>query len=340
MKRTLPPSDTHVIDGLKNAYGIDVTTLTRLSLGADIDALTYKAHAHDGSFYFVKLKQNHDHGISTHILALLRQSGLQQIIPLLPTVTGAPAQTLGDWTMTISPFIEGTNGFSRDLTKAQWHTLGEIMKKIHQIDVPHSLQSLMRREVYAPTWREAVRSLYSLMEAAPKGDAIAVNLLIFMKKHKDTLHRLVNRAEKLAEKSQKQSLESVLCHTDIHAGNILIDQNDTLYVVDWDAPMMAPKERDLMFIGGGVGNIWNKADEEKWFYQGYGKAPINQTLLAYYRHERILEDIAIYGQQLLLKDEGGSERTTWYTDFIAQFAPHGVVDIAFKTDDALNFQGS
>ncbi len=32
---------------------------------------------------------------------------------------------------------------------------------------------------------------------------------------------------------------------------MLIDANDALYIVDWDNPILAPKERDLMFIGGG-----------------------------------------------------------------------------------------
>lgn len=31
---------------------------------------------------------------------------------------------------------------------------------------------------------------------------------------------------------------------------------------------MAPKERNLMFIGGGVANVWNNPREEKFFYKG------------------------------------------------------------------------
>ena len=95
---------------------------------------------------------------------------------------------------------------------------------------------------------------------------------------------------------------------------------------------MAPKERDLMFIGGGVANFWNKPYEEAIFYQGYGKTDINRTLLAYYRHERIVEDIALYGQKLLLTSDGGEERLEMYNHFIAMFEPRGVVEIAFKTD--------
>ena len=148
-----------------------------------------------------------------------------------------------------------------------------------------------------------------------------------------TIHRLVDRAEQLGKQIQDQLQEFVLCHSDIHGGNVLMDGNDIIYMVDWDDPIMAPKERDLMFIGGGVANIWNRPHEEKYFYKGYGKTEINRTILAYYRHERIVEDIALYGQQLLLTSVGN--RIESYKHFIAQFEPQGVVDIAFETDESL-----
>ena len=148
-----------------------------------------------------------------------------------------------------------------------------------------------------------------------------------------TIHRLVDRAEQLGKQIQEQLPEFVLCHSDIHGGNVLMDGNDIIYMVDWDDPIMAPKERDLMFIGGGVANIWNRPHEEKYFYKGYGKTEINRTILAYYRHERIVEDIALYGQQLLLTSVGN--RIESYKHFIAQFEPQGVVDIAFETDESL-----
>ncbi len=68
--------------------------------------------------------------------------------------------------------------------------------------------------------------------------------------NEDEIHRLVDGAEQLAQMLQNDSHSCVLCHSDIHAGNVLIDQSNAIYIVDWDAPIMAPKERDLMFIGG------------------------------------------------------------------------------------------
>jgi len=91
-----------------------------------------------------------------------------------------------------------------------------------------------------------------------------------------------------------------------------------------------------MFIGGGVANVWNNPDEEECFYKGYEKTYINRNILAYYRHERIVEDIAIYSQQLLLTTDGGKERKIMYKHFINMFDPRGVVNIAFKTDTNFN----
>ena len=136
--------------------------------------------------------------------------------------------------------------------------------------------------------------------------------------------------------AQSQSSHFVLCHSDLHGGNVLVDKNDTIYIVDWDDPILAPKERDLMFIGGGVANLWNKPHEKELFYKGYGKTEVNMTLLAYYRHERIVEDIAIYGQQLLQTTTGGQDRINWYEQFTAQFDPQGVVEIAFNTDETFD----
>src|SRR5438093_1654279 len=129
-----------------------------------------------------------------------------------------------------------------------------------------------------------------------------------MKENMPAIRRLVERAESLGQKLQDQSPKFVLCHCDIHGGNVLINGNDIIYIVDWDDPIMAPKERDLMFIGGGVANVWNKSNEEVLFYKGYGKTEIHKAILTYYRHERIVEDIAIYGKSLLLTVLGGEDR--------------------------------
>lgn len=329
-KHSLPDQD--IIDCLSIHYGIEIVTLTLLPLGADLNTTVYKADAKDLSSYFVKLKQGHHHDISIAIVELLHHAGLQQIIPPVKSIHGQSSQRIGELNLILYPFIEGQNGFSLPLTDEQWLILGRTLRKIHDTDVPISMQQTLRKETYSPKWREIVRSIYQHIQDEPTHDEIALKLLVCMKKNQAAIHRLVDRAEQLAKALRNESPKWVLCHSDLHGGNVLINGAHSIYIVDWDEPIMAPKERDLMFIGGGIGNIWNKPREAALFYQGYGKTEINRKILAYYRHERIVEDIAIYAEQLLSTSAGGTDRAEIYKHFISMFEPNGVVDIAFETD--------
>lgn len=335
MLEKLALSDETIIKCLNTYYGITVASLAFLAIGADTNASIYKAHTSNQASYFIKLKLGYNHDIGFEIVELLQQTGIKQIISPIKTIHGKSTQAIENFTLIVYPFIEGQDGFSRSLTDDQWIKLGKALKQVHEIEVPSSIQHRIRKEAYSPKWRDALRSIYSHVEGNPTTDETGLKLQQFMKQAMPDIRRLVDRAEQLGKKLQNLSPKFVLCHSDIHGGNVLIHENSDIYIVDWDEPIMAPKERDLMFIGGGVGNVWNKPFEEKLFYKGYGKTEINSTSLAYYRHERIVEDIAIYSQELLLTTAGGKNRIEMYRHFIAMFEPQGVVDIAFKTDESL-----
>ncbi|MBA2369913.1 MAG: phosphotransferase [Candidatus Protochlamydia sp.] len=326
-----------LIDCLNTKYAILVTSLILLPLGADMNASVYKAETLGGQSYFIKLKRGHHSNVS--LLSLMQASGIQEIIPPIKTNDGKLTQVINDFTLTLYPFIDGQNGFCYDLTDEQWITLGKALKQVHSLEVPPSIKDQIRKETYSSKWREAARSLDAHLDREPVGDETALKLQTFMIEHKEIIHRLVNRAESLGLLIQEQAPECVLCHSDIHGGNVLIDAHGAIFIVDWDEPIMAPKERDLMFIGGGVANVWNNLREQDLFYKGYGKTNINRELLAYYRHERIVEDIVEYGQALLLTSDGGEDRLEMYKQFIGMFEPNGVVDIAFKTEKAANSGG-
>jgi spectinomycin phosphotransferase len=157
-----------------------------------------------------------------------------------------------------------------------------------------------------------------------------------MNSRRRNIDRLVERAEELASKLRSRPLDLVLCHSDIHGGNVLISNNDELYIVDWDNPILAPKERDLMFIGGGIDYIWKSQREEAIFYEGYGKTEINIAALAYYRYERVVEDLAVICEQLLLTDEGGADREQAFRWFTSNFEPGQTIEIAERTDNLLS----
>ncbi len=314
---------------LTNSYGIDAQHISILPWGADSNASVYKAQAQDKA-YFLKLKQGHQHDLALTITKLLEQAGISQVISPLNTLHDQPTMLIADYTLIVYPFLEARNGFEHPLGPEQWITLGKALRKVQALSLPSSLQNQLRREDFSAHCRNALHSWLKTSEAEPAGDEMAKALWTFIKDNQKVIYHLLNEAERLCDIAKHIQTPFVFCHADIHAGNVLIDERNHLYIVDWDDPMMAPKERDLMFIGAGIGNVWNKPEEEVLFYQGYGKAEINSTLLNYYRYERIIVDIAEFIQLLLLSTKGGESRKLMYQHFIDMFAPNGVVDIACK----------
>ncbi len=117
-----------------------------------------------------------------------------------------------------------------------------------------------------------------------------------------------------------------------HSGNLLLEANGSMHMIDWDDPMLEPKERDLMFFGGGVGGVWNTEREEALFYQGYDAADVDRTALTYYQYERIIIDIAEFSRQILLTTGASPDRERGLEKFRPTFLPGQVLDMAYRTE--------
>jgi spectinomycin phosphotransferase len=234
------------------------------------------------------------------------------------------------------PFVEGRNGYEVELSDRHWRDFGAALKSLHTAVVPPVLVRRIQRETYSPQWREIARTFLERAEAEVFEDPVAAKCVAFLKIRRGEILDLIGRAERLAQTLQARSPAFVVCHSDVHAGNILIDANDDLYIVDWDNPILAPKERDLMFPGGCQGFSGHTAQEEETlFYQGYGQTQIDPIALAYYRYERIVEDIAVYCEQLLLTDEGGEDREQSFRYLASNFLPGNTIEIAYRSDKTL-----
>src|SRR3990167_2616883 len=322
-------SKEYIIKCLKNNYGINTSSITKIAEGADLDSQVYKADTEDRKTYFIKAGLNHD--ISTSLQLLLHDKGIKQVISPIKTLDNKLFQNVNDFNLVVYPYISGKCGFKHKLNKNQWIELGKALKQIHEFDIPLLIREKIKHENYSPEWRDAIRSIYNNINFEKSNDPTILSFLSFIKNQKEIILHLVHIAEKLAQKIKKKDVEFVLCHSDIHAGNVLIQNDGKIFIVDWDYPKLAPKERDLMFIGGGIGNVWNSPNEVVFFYKGYGTTKIDIEMLSYYRCERIIEDIAIYYKTMM--DSNKNNKAEIYDFIIDMFKPNGVVDIALKSVD-------
>ena len=322
--------DELIISSLQEEYGLRVAELTFLPLGADEGSAVYRVVTDNGTIYFLKLRKGFDE-ITVSVPLFLKSQGINAIIAPFETKSKQGWADFGNYKLILYPYIEGKDGFERELTDDHRRALGAALKAIHSAQVPPELKRLIPRETFDPQWRERLKSFQVHVENNSYEESTAAKLAEFMKSKQGKIRQLIERTEKLASELQSLRFEFVLCHTDIHGGNVLISEKNELYIVDWDNPILAPKERDLMFIGGGIDYNWKSGQEKAVFFEGYGKTEIDLTALAYYRYERIIQDLAVIGEQLLLSDEGGADRERSYGWFTSNFEPGQTIEIAEKT---------
>ena len=327
-------SDELIISHIQAEYSLPVADLSFLPFGADMGTAVYRLVTEDGRASFLKLRKGFE-DITVTVPLFLQSQGIPEIIAPVETRANRGWADFGEYKMILYPFIEGQNGFERELTDHHRKTLGRALRRIHSAQVPQELRKLIPQETFSPQWRESLKSFQGLAESKAFDDSTAAKLAAFMKSRRNEINHLIERTKELASEVQSRTLELALCHTDIHGGNILIGDDGGFYIVDWDNPLLAPKERDLMFIGGGIDEIWQSEREEAVFYEGYGEPEINIAALAYYRYERVIEDLAVIAEQLLSTDEGGADRERSYGWFTGNFEPGQTIEIAEKTNRLL-----
>lgn len=302
-----------------------------MPLGADVNTAVYRVEAAAGEVYFLKLRKNVFEQSAVLVPEFLRLSGLQHVIPALRSENGELWTNLQSFACILYPYIEGRNGFETLLTNGQWLEFGSAVSRMHAVVLPPDLAELLPVETYSSERRNMVRGFQAQVEELEYHDLASVKMAATMRVRREQIQQLVERAEDLADRLKSQAQTHSLCHADLHAGNLLFAHSGKWYIVDWDNLIFAPKERDLMFIGGGVGDIWNSEREETLFYQGYGFAEINLAALAYYRLERVVEDIAAFCEAVLATGQGGEDRDQSLHYFYSQFLPGGVLELANQT---------
>ena len=158
---------------------------------------------------------------------------------------------------------------------------------------------------------------------------MTAKLAAFWRDRRELILELVARADQAGRRLAGRPWRPVLCHADLHTFNVLVEPGGGLWLVDWDEAILAPRERDLMFVVGGISDrLVAPADTER-FLEGYGDAAVDPDLLGYYRLAWAVLDVAAYGDEVTgvpwLSEES---RAASVDGFMGLFEPGGIVEIA------------
>lgn len=228
---------------MKAHYGFRTVEIRKTKGG--FSALAYLVTDGRGERFFLKVYDRRRAGAARWIDAIpyytpiLKAMGefpvLQGRVPEpVMTLQGAPACMDEFRTCLLYRFIEGASLQGKQFTQEKLHELMGIIAAVHRFSVPEQLCNSLARERFALPFAE---KLEELIQAAP-GE-------IMPEEKKSRVRFLLEHARKLGD--QMMPLPYVLCHGDIHRGN-LMDTAHGLVLIDWDGMCFAPPEADLFFF--------------------------------------------------------------------------------------------
>src|SRR5712692_367436 len=283
----------------QNQYDLYPVTLEFLPLGLDYNAGVYRVVSEQGTAYLLKVTSRPLYEPRCLVPRYLNDQGIKSVVAPVPTRSGALWTQLEEWTVIVYPFIDGDTSWT-GMTNEQWKEVGTIFQQIHQVMLPPVGFESLRKETFDPTeytrWVRAFETQHLHSRRGGSGSSRA--LRADWRAHQSTIHTGVASLEKLAEVLQSRTLPYVISHADLHAANLLRDHAGHVFVIDWDEVMLAPKERDFIFV---------REPQADAFFQGYGQREIDWIALTYYLWERVVQDVIEDAQNVCFRDDWAEE---------------------------------
>ena len=280
---------------LREAFGIEAISFMFVP-GFDMQAASYGVASTDGR-WFAKVRFGPVVDAPLEVPRALLDAGVDNVLAPVRTLTGTLWHPMPEGrTLVVYPFVAGRNAMDVGMTGDQWRRFGTALRAVHDSGLEARFADRLPAETFALPSAAVVRSV--LAQEPSVESAAAERLRTVLDEQRQRIGQMLARAEDRGAQLTTKPFARVLCHADIHAANLLVADDGRIYVVDWDGPMLAPRERDLLFVISGGITRRVEPQEEGWFFEGYGEVEVDREAIVYYRYERLLEDIGEIGRSV------------------------------------------
>ncbi len=306
-----------LIETVRREYGPDIERLTFVPVGWVTSC--YIADCAGGERYFLKLDSDWTQPFAASnrdfYLPLTHQLHTKGILSHIPcpvkTRTGRFTAPFGEYVLILFDFIEGeTVGFdntSDEILLKLARSVGILHKSIEQIEVEHPFYE--RFDIaFENDLMNSLDVLAGITSGDPEGKRELRDLLL---PRQDEILALLNRLKELRTLARASGKEMVVCHTDLHGGNLMTDTQGNLYILDWENAMIAPPEHDLFFWAG-YDLFWDSFLPI--YEREFGPARLDSNVFGFYYYRRNLEDLADFVHRILYRnttDEQNKEDLYW-----------------------------
>lgn len=279
---------------LEDKYGIRIINLTFVPKGEV--SWNYKVACEDGNTYFLKIHADTELPNSRFdlIYNLFAKAGIKNIIHPIKTTQDETLFYWDKFPAVLFNYVNGVNGFEKPFTDEQQIKIGQVLGQLHK--AKDKIGEYPVKEKFEFTHKEELlRNLEEMNDINSQDNKYKTELMQLFGQYKVQVLNQLRLLEELGGRLREQSHDFVICHGDIHKGNILVDNQDEVYFIDWDNPIFAPKEKDL--------NYFKKDDLVlKGYTEVFGVFNINPYVIEFYNMRWTLSEIEDWSSRLLFDE--------------------------------------
>lgn len=276
--------------GLKNYYGINISRIEFIPIGED--SYSYLVINNKGTKYLVKYSDTtrivkNIESINKLLIYLKRR----QFIVAPIEVNGFTFFELLSGRIYVFPYIEGDiiSVPNKQFYKTLVEELTEIIVSIHSLDRQIAMD--LQVEDFNNNFLNEYEEMLDLLSLSKVGN----NISDVLKNNEKTIIELIKEHTKLGNLYKDRKIDFVITHGDITCNNI-IKTKDGIKIIDWDGVMIAPLERDLIFL---IDNKYFSIDK---YLAKIGIKDYDANLIKYYNQQWALDSIITNFKKILTQD--------------------------------------
>jgi Ser/Thr protein kinase RdoA (MazF antagonist) len=310
-----------LIQAIEEDYGLEIENMKFLLRGFGGDC--YRLETSERGDYFLKIHNpvaNQMTAASSRdfYLPLMHQLHAKRILPDIPypitTLDGHFSMEFGENELVITNFIKADLvGFDRIPNALMIHLaerVGILHNCLEKMVFNHPFEEQFKI-VFEKDLRACFDQISRLSIEATPGQTALRDIIL---PHKDQIFDNLQTLKDLQVYARSIQKPKVICHTDLHGGNLMTDPSGKLYILDWENAMIAPPEHDLFFFAG-EDDFW----ESFWLHytSQFPAASIDPELLRFYFFRRGLEDVADFIFRILRREnspERDQQEIKWMLD--------------------------
>ncbi len=291
---------TELLQHLSTAYGLPLQSITFFPEGED--SYGYVVASETGEKYFAKASTSVPNRC-LQVASLLRHQGnISGIVAPLKTLEGTLNVPWHNFQVSLFPFIEGKSRWDlwkvgKDFTDAELSQTAALLATIHGCTDAVASNNLTVATYDLPLRKELHRVLEAPRKIPPQ-NRYQKQLIEAIRQHRSKILQALERYDSLGRSASALQTPFVITHGDPTPGNLIIDAENRLHIIDWDGVCLGPPEKDLVSFTGERFEVVL----ESYLAERRNGAALHADIFGFYIYEWTLNEIRDYGTKILFKN--------------------------------------